>query len=94
MSRLKLFGVPVFGFVLPAIRLTKIPLTRQMEIVDTGLVDMADEVGYYFVRLIAFEWLGFGIPIWQFDSGQLRLWSTGELVSVDHQVNEFDNRGE
>lgn len=78
--------LPIFGFFLPYIGMRTIPLNKDLTMVDTGKVDLADEVGYYYVRCLVFEWLGFGRPIWQFDGGQVRKWETGELVSEEDVI--------
>jgi len=73
----------LFGTILPWVGVRKIPLNRDGSIVDTGEGDLTDEVGYYYVRLIAFEWFGFGLPIWQFGGGRVQLWATGEYVQLE-----------
>lgn len=60
---MKLFGYPVFGFILPFIGKRKIPLNADGSFVDDGADDLLDSSGPLFVRPVVFEWLGFGFPI-------------------------------
>lgn len=71
---------PILGVIIPWITVRKIPLNRDLSVVDTGQFDMADETGPYYVRVLAFEWLGFGFIIWQYDDGQVRDSITHEFV--------------
>jgi len=55
-----IFGVPVFGVILPFIGRRTIPLNGDGSVVDTGQYDMTEETGAYYTRPMVFEWLGFG----------------------------------
>lgn len=58
-----LFGLPVFGVILPYIGRRRIALNRDGSQVDTGEDDICDEIGPYYVRPMVFEWLNFGFPL-------------------------------
>lgn len=72
----------IFGVFLPYIGMRRIPINANGSIVDTGKADILDEAGPYYVRMLTFEWLGFGLPIWQFDGGAAR-------CSRTHKIAEF-----
>lgn len=74
---MRIFGIPVFGVILPFVGKRRIPLNRDGSIVDTGLDLIDDERGYYYVEPWTIEWLGLGVPI---SRSFIRLCSTGEIV--------------
>lgn len=78
-----IFGIPIFGVILPFIGKRHIPLNRDGSFVDTGEALLEDEVGYYFVEPLVFEWLGFGMPL---SPAYVRLTSTGEIVEPEFNV--------
>ena len=80
---MKIFGVPLFGVILPFIGYRTVPLNRDGSFVDTGEADMCDEVGFYYVRPLVFEWLGFGKPL---KDSLVYLTSTNEPTTPDFMV--------
>lgn len=80
---MRIFGIPVFGGILPYIGRRKIPLNRDGSIVDTGEMVMDDEKGPLYVKPWVFEWLIFGFPL----SASLVYDSrTNEVVTPDFNV--------
>ena len=63
MLPMKLFGLPLFGVILPFIGRRRIYLNRDGSIVDTGKVDILDERGPLYIDPVVIEWLGAGFPI-------------------------------
>jgi hypothetical protein len=55
-----IFGVPLFGVILPFIGKRRIALHRDLSVVDTGEDDILDERGFYFTEPWVIEWLGRG----------------------------------
>lgn len=62
---MRVFGLPLFGVILPFIWRRTIHLNRDGSFVDTGLDDLIEERGPCFVRPLVFEWLGRGLPLTQ-----------------------------
>ncbi|GJD31479.1 hypothetical protein PMNALOAF_2738 [Methylobacterium adhaesivum] len=60
---MRVLGLPLFGVILPFVGRRTVPLNRDGSFVDTGLDDLTDERGPYFVRPFVVEWLGFGLPL-------------------------------
>lgn len=60
---MNLFGLPLFGVILPYFGFVRLYLNADGSHVDTGLMDAHDERGPLYVEPLVFEWLGFGIPI-------------------------------
>ena len=54
------FGVPLFGVILPYIGKRRVALNRDLSVVDTGQDDIIDESGFYYTEPWVFEWLGMG----------------------------------
>ena len=52
------------GLFFPFLGRRRIPCNRDGSIVDTGEQDMLDEISAFYLEVWAFEWLGFGLPIW------------------------------
>lgn len=73
-----IFGIPLFGVILPYIGYRRVPLNRDGSVVDTGHGDILDERGFYFVRPFVIEWLGCGWPLSR--RGYVYRTDTGELV--------------
>lgn len=54
---------PILGVLLPFIGRRRVPLNRDGSVVDTGELDMCDEIGPYYTLPLVFEWLGFGFGL-------------------------------
>jgi len=78
-----LFGLPILGGIIPLIGRRRLALNRDGSFVDTGEALIENEIGYYYVDPITFEWLGFGLPITKV---HVRLTATGEIVPPDFAV--------
>lgn len=52
------------GWIIPYLGFRKLPVHRNGEPVDTGEADIFDERSPFYVQIFAFEWLGFGFPLW------------------------------
>jgi hypothetical protein len=72
-----IIGFPILGGTLPWITRRRLALNRDGTYVDTGKTLIEDEVGFYYIEVWSFEWLGFGLPL---SSDYVRLTSTGEIV--------------
>jgi hypothetical protein len=83
MEKWTIFGLPVFGVILPFIGKRRIPLNRDGSFVDTGEFDIIDEKGFYYVEPWVFEWLGRGCPL---SASLVHLSATGEVVTPEFQV--------
>lgn len=83
---IRLFGLPLFGVILPFIGKRRIPLNRDGSFVDTGEELLENERGYYYVEPWVIEWMGAGFPVTR---SQVYLVATGEMVDPD-----FDCAGE
>lgn len=77
MRPLRIFGVPVFGVILPFVGRRRIPLNRDGSFVDDDSELIEDGAGWYYVEPFAIEWLGFGLPL---GTSPVRLVATGEIV--------------
>lgn len=75
---MKVFGLPVFGFILPFLGFRRLPMNRDGSIFDSGETDLFDEVAPFYAEVFAFEWLGFGFPLWPY--AKLRDSRTGKPV--------------
>lgn len=75
-----IFGIPLFGVILPFIGWRRIPLNRDGSFVDTGEMLLENERGFYYVEPFVIEWMGAGLPLTR---SQVRLVSTGEIVDPD-----------
>jgi hypothetical protein len=82
-SRWNIFGIPVLGVILPFIGKRRLPLNRDGSYVDTGEACLEDEVGYYYLEPVVFEWLGFGFALTQ---AYVHLTTTGEIVEPEWDV--------
>lgn len=76
----RVFGIPLFGVILPFIGWRRIPINRNGSFVDTGEEMIENERGYYYVEPFVIEWMGCG---WPLTTSQVRLVSTGEIVDPD-----------
>lgn len=75
-----ILGMPLFGVILPFTGRRRIPLNRDLTPVDTGESDILDEVGFYYVEPVVFEWLGNGLSL---TKGVVHRTDTGEPVYDD-----------
>lgn len=53
----------MFGSILPFVGWRKIPLNRDLSVVDTGKADTYDETGMYYQIAFVIEWFGWAQPI-------------------------------
>lgn len=54
------------GIVWPYVGFRRLPCNRDGSLVDSGEDDLLDEIAPFFLRVLVFEWLGFGVPLWPF----------------------------
>ena len=73
----QIFGIPLFGVILPYIGKRRIPLNRDLSVVDYSEDDIRDARGFYYVEPWVFEWLGSGFGL---TSGILRRTDNDEPV--------------
>ena len=52
------------GFIIPFIGFRRLPCNRDGSMFDSGEIDLLSERAPFYVEVFAFEWLGFGFPIW------------------------------
>lgn len=52
------------GMLFPFIGKRRLPVNRDGTPFDSGEWDLLDEVAPFYVEIWAFEWLGFGFPLW------------------------------
>lgn len=53
-------------FMIPFIGKRRLPMNKDGSVFDTGELDLLDEQAPFYVDVWAFEWFGFGFPIWPF----------------------------
>jgi hypothetical protein len=53
----------LFGFILPFFGFREIPCYRNGEPIGNDDGDILDASSRYYLRVLVFEWLGFGFPI-------------------------------
>ena len=52
------------GLLIPFIGRRRLPCNRDGSLFDSGEVDLLSEDAPFYIDIWAFEWLGFGIPLW------------------------------
>jgi hypothetical protein len=76
-------GLPIFGGLVPYVGRRRLALNKDGSFVDTGLNDIVNEVGYYYVEPVVLEWLNMGVPL---TAAHVHLTATGEIVEPTFAV--------
>lgn len=69
--------------LVPYIGRRRIDINRDGSLVDTGMFNLSDERGYYYVKPWVFEWLIFGFPL---SKSHVYL-SSDDSIVTDHNIS-------